>query len=1110
MHDNNDTNNDTIELGQDTISLDLHRYLLHFFSNREILKSIYLLKQKKVVISFYKEVPGRYFILSGLITDNKIFETRLTYKHQPPANPTTSITATTDAGDSKIILTPTSISSSCNCNNWNKEKHCIHAAVLLIKYYSNNSLTKIYTINEFGGTSIANVKKLSTYNNPTNYKTFVGFILLKIFLDPPKQLITEIKFSYCNSTNNSNNDSRDDSKDDSNNHTVYEHHNLSLIDCKYLTIEPSTTSSPNIYKLPSELQLIFSKIEKNQSKYHIDDFILISYPAITSGTLKLILCLNDEEIPLENLNKVTAPLAKIEIKKSFRPKYSDFIIYFEDSENRILPLPPALSLITNDDGLLSSFIKKDDMHDFLDELINNLNNPIYNGQSIESLPIYKSLQKSIQKDLAIDYLYSLLSFPMQFSYDYKLNLLSIFETNTLKKLISALAQNYGTIFFRFSSLSFDHKKIILRIPTNILLKNLGALYADVHHIGINVLYNKLLLKKWSPNIRFEKRSTTEDWFDFNVHLTKEDLAIIKQKNTISGNDSDFDNDLENDSDNDSDNDNDNIDAETGEMMILTPDQLELKNLLQEYLANAEKKSEDYSKKTDGKITYTLPFNKSRIFELFELYKHGFKNILSEQELELCNKLLTLKEMPVYQVPATKKATARPYQIVGYNWIRFLYENKLGGCLADDMGLGKTLQTIMFLNSIHHQISRALIICPVSIILNWKNEFEKFSDLSVEIYHGGDRNLLSASDSKSKHKIIITSYGLMKKEIDGIFSNEIFDVLVLDEVQHLKNIRSQGAIAARKIKAKFRLSLTGTPVENDLAEFYNIIELSTPGIWGPRIPNKNNSGYDARMIAKKIAKPFILRRTKLQVLTELPEKIDNIIMLNFSSHERENYLHTLVKIRESLSDIPSKKRYGEVLKSILELRKLCLWQNILSHQHSGQKELDSTKIRFLIENIQQITSEGHQSLIFSQFTSYLDIIEQQIHKLKLKFSRIDGTQTMEKRQRQVDEFQAGKSSVFLISLRAGGTGLNLTAASYIFLMDPWWNPAVESQAIDRAYRIGQKNKLTIYRLIMKNSIEEKVLDLQQAKRELFNDLMDTENNKYYSGQLTMEDFEWLLT
>jgi SNF2 family DNA or RNA helicase len=342
---------------------------------------------------------------------------------------------------------------------------------------------------------------------------------------------------------------------------------------------------------------------------------------------------------------------------------------------------------------------------------------------------------------------------------------------------------------------------------------------------------------------------------------------------------------------------------------------------------------------------------------------------------------------------------------------------------------------------------------------------------------------------------------MKKESFSTFADQNFDILIFDEVQHLKNIRSLGANAARQIQAKFRICLTGTPVENDLSEFYNIMDLCVPGVWGDLGLVKSTSKNKNRLLARKTVKPFILRRTKDQVLKELPEKIENHVYLDFSPEERETYQNKLNAVRSNMISTGA-KRYGEVLKSLLEMRQLCLWQK--------QPTFQSTKIDFLMENLETLVGEGHKTLVFSQFTTYLDMIENKIKVNGWKMARIDGSQTIKKRGEQVEYFQNGEAQIFLISLKAGGFGLNLTAASYIFLMDPWWNPAVERQAIDRAHRIGQENKLTVYRPIIKESVEEKVLVLQQSKRELFRDLMAEDDDDYFSGKLNMDDFQHLLS
>jgi SNF2 family DNA or RNA helicase len=258
------------------------------------------------------------------------------------------------------------------------------------------------------------------------------------------------------------------------------------------------------------------------------------------------------------------------------------------------------------------------------------------------------------------------------------------------------------------------------------------------------------------------------------------------------------------------------------LVIMEQEEKELLKFMKKYTKHEAQT--DQTLDEDKAKRFNLSFQRSRIFELFELKKHGINGALTKEEEDLCEKLINLEEMPKYELPEIFQGVARNYQVEGYNWLRFLHESKLGACLADDMGLGKTLQTIMFLQSILPTVDKVLIVCPVSILLNWKNEIERFGDFNCHVYYGDNREHTDA-------KIILTSYGVMKKEAHTTFAKEHFDVLIMDEVQHLKNIRSQGANAARALNANFRICLTGTPVENDLSEFYNIMDLSIPGIWG---------------------------------------------------------------------------------------------------------------------------------------------------------------------------------------------------------------------------------------------------------------------------------------
>ena len=827
------------------------------------------------------------------------------------------------------------------------------------------------------------------------------------------------------------------------------------------------------FHLSSELKDLIQKIRINQKRFFINDYIVLAQKLEDSSVCEIIIDKKHfSDIKIHNVHpKVFLYLN--EEKKG----HIDFHLEFFDDDEHIIPTPQFLNTFTFTGGLLSSFKRKKDAYDFIHSIKSSIEHE--NGE------YKKLLVSSNQRNKLFDIITNTLKTKTTLTYNPKKETLNRFENELLVKILINLHDNFGELFFRYSSHQPENQSLRFQVTLNSVFGGLSKFHQILSPYGLNIFYNKEEIKRWNSRLRFERRQSFNEWFDLELKVTKEDLEIIQNANLDTG-----------------------LALTSMGLIQLSNEQKDLLKFMQRYTKyEATKQTQEISdensddgenKEADDLLnTFLLPFHRTRIFELFELKKLGLEGALTEEEEKLCHQLATFTEMPTYEVPDQLKNILRPYQVTGHNWLNFLYENKLGACLADDMGLGKTLQTISFLKTIYHKINRVLIICPVTILLNWKNEIERFSDMDSYIYHGDSRSL---PDDK---KIILTSYGIMKKEVHNTFEQHNFDVIVLDEVQHLKNIRSQGAYAARQLKAGFRICLTGTPVENDLAEFYNIMDLCIPGIWGDLQFIKTTSTKKSRFVARKMASPFILRRSKSQVLSDLPPKIQNDVILERSEEEESRYQLKLKEIQQRILLSPSKKKYGEILKGLLELRQSCLWQK-------GTDSIRSTKIDFLFETLEQILEEGHQAIVFSQFTTYLNVIQQNVENKHWKYSRIDGSQTIKKRQKEVERFQAGETSVFLISLKAGGVGLNLTAASYVFVMDPWWNPAVESQAIDRAHRIGQKNTLNVYRPIIKNSVEEKVLKLQEIKKQLFYDLLPENDDNFFSGKLSKTDFEMLLS
>ena len=836
----------------------------------------------------------------------------------------------------------------------------------------------------------------------------------------------------------------------------YTYRKISIFESIYLF----NWDNGNVYFLPPEVKEFISTVRTNMTTFTVDHVLNLALSSRLTDYIQLEA--NGAEFDLE---KIKEPSLRIYINNSDRKGYSNFSLeYYNDEDNRCRP-PSFLRMLTFEGGNLDIFRKKIDAYTYLKEVSDYF--------TLGSDSYKKLLSGKSKKTSWIRSIKDLESKEFTLSYDFENKEFYKFDNKLQLLLFQTFINDFGDQFFRYSYFYRDTNELIYQISLNAMVTGLSKLYTQASLFGVNIFYNKVQLSSWSSRIRFERKKIGRSgWFDLELEVDDNDLEVIQNA------------DLEN-----------NIAITKNGVVLLDKDQRDLLRFVNKYtkLETKEELNEGRFKK------FILPFNRARIFELFELKKIGLEGTLTDEEVQLCERLQNLEEIPDYPLPEKLDATLRTYQRTGYNWLKFLYENKLGACLADDMGLGKTLQTISFLQSIYDEIDNVLIVCPVSILLNWENEFKKFSDIDVHIFHGANREI-----PKGK-KVILTSYGVLKRELEEHFEETKFDIFIMDEVQHLKNMKSLGAYSARKIKANFRVCLTGTPVENDLAEFYNIIDLAIPGIWGDLRFVRSKATPHSRVYARKTAAPFILRRTKTQVLTDLPPKEENNVILNFDDQQREFYTEKLKHIKYKIQSAPKKKKYGEILKGLLELRQSCLWQNHDQTMSKHFKHLESTKVNFLLEYVEQIMEEGHQAIIFSQFTTYLDIIETAFNERCWKFSRIDGSQSVKKRQKQVDQFQSGETPLFLISLKAGGVGLNLTAASYVFIMDPWWNPAVESQAIDRAYRIGQTNKLTVYKPIIKDSVEEKVLKLQEMKRELFKDLLP-DDEEMFSGKLSMKDFE----
>ncbi|MEJ6471622.1 DEAD/DEAH box helicase [Fusobacterium nucleatum] len=454
------------------------------------------------------------------------------------------------------------------------------------------------------------------------------------------------------------------------------------------------------------------------------------------------------------------------------------------------------------------------------------------------------------------------------------------------------------------------------------------------------------------------------------------------------------------------------------------------------------------------------------------------------------------------------ATLRDYQKYGYKWLKYLTDNNLGACLADDMGLGKTLQAIALLTNLHEEKKKkSMVIMPKSLIYNWENEIKRFSPkLKVGVYYGINRDF----SLLKKVDIILTTYGTIRNDIENLLEQK-FDLLVLDESQNIKNINSQTTKAVLLLNAKKRVALSGTPIENNLLELYSLFRFLNPEMFGSVqeftndyiVPIQKYSDTSTIEELRKKIYPFLLRRVKKEVLADLPDKIEKLVYVDMNDEhrrfyeERRKYYYSLLEKNTS-----SQGNFDKffVLQAINELR------HIVSSPELESKKIVSSKKEVLIENVIEAIENNHKVLVFVNYLSSIESICDSLKENKIKYLKMTG-QTKD-RQNLVDKFQNdSRYKVFVMTLKTGGVGLNLVSADTIFIYDPWWNTTVENQAIDRAYRLGQDKTVFAYKMIMRNTIEEKILKLQEIKNKLLDDLISEDNLS--TKNLSKSDIEFIL-
>lgn len=498
-----------------------------------------------------------------------------------------------------------------------------------------------------------------------------------------------------------------------------------------------------------------------------------------------------------------------------------------------------------------------------------------------------------------------------------------------------------------------------------------------------------------------------------------------------------------------------------------------------------------------------------LLDWIALRKEGLELHLPPDIETLFRELLDFKGIPELPATAGLRAEMRPYQRSGYEWLVFLHRHRLGACLADDMGLGKTLQSLAFLSHLQSESSdtplRALAVLPSSLLYNWETEAARFTPgLKVATYAGSDRGP-SAFDCD----LCLTTYDIVRRDIERL-EQLPFSVVLFDEAQALKNDKSHRSQAARRLNRRFTLCLTGTPLENHLGEFHSIMDIALPGLMGTR-KQFDQAIKDGDGSLLRRARPFMLRRTKDAILTELPPKVESDIYLEMDENQREIYTRIIGELREEVLSAYQKQSRSQAgicaLAALTRLRQLCISPALLGHKIPHH----APKIQYLADTLTEIIAEGQSVLVFSQFVKSLDLIEAPLRNVDIEPLRLDGSSSQKARRSAIDTFQnSDKSQIFLISLKAGGVGLNLTRASHVIHVDPWWNPSVENQASDRAHRIGQQQTVFIQRLLMRDSIEEKIMTLKSRKQALFNTIVnDQATGPKGTPTLTKADFDFLL-
>ena len=667
-----------------------------FFTPALIQNGLRLFKLSRVSISFKKGSPETYYIVSGIVRDDRAHETKIVYKKRLEG---------TQEGP---------FSSNCDCHHWKENTHCLHVVSLFITYQvqqyleeqgeetaeNDSDLPPIVFNSNFGvnvaeyGTILSGPHQLvgapaaptySALQYLLHNKKIVPFPMPETFRGKLQIYLyseEKVRFKYH----------APEADKATPEISIFE--NLYLFNWKDGTV----------YHIPSDLKILIQRIRLNPFTYTINDILTNIQELDLMSQVEIFI----ENTPLEEI-KTCRPKSRVTLapaeKKGLLHASLEF---FDESELLVMP-NEFLAFFTFNHGILSHFKKKQEAYDFVisvrDSLLNNNDN-------------YKKFIVSANRKTKAQSLIGEIQKPREaILYDQTNKLICLYDNHSIKALFLAMIQHFGDQFFRYAHLDQEERKVKYDVQPAVVFQGLTEFHRAVSLLGVEIYYDRHEISKWNSRIRFERRSSSTKWFDLELNIDQVDLAVIQEADLEAG----------------------MVITKKG-LILLSKEQKDLIRFMQKYT-----KYESVETKTeiDGSQSFKkfiLPFNRARIFELFELRKLGIEGALTEEDIALCEKLSNLTEMPKYELPANLEGILRPYQTVGYNWLRFLYEHKLGACLADDMGLGKTLQTITFLQSIYDKLERVLIVCPVTILLNWEKEIQKFSNMDMHIYHGGSHEL----------------------------------------------------------------------------------------------------------------------------------------------------------------------------------------------------------------------------------------------------------------------------------------------------------------------------------------------------------------------------------